>query len=100
MVLSHAQREFSFVRPLSNPLTELLIGTFEFPVVVHQLLTNFSISSVSEIHGAPANRPECVHSHSHRRADVLLGLPRLLRSYSRVAMHVVIGEIIFIGDRC
>lgn len=83
---------------LSNPLTKLLIGTFEFPVVSHQLLTDFSISSVSEIYGAAINRPECLHSHSHRWPDVLFRLPRLLRSYPRVAMHVVIGEIIFIGD--
>lgn len=101
MVLSQAERKFCvfIARPLSIRLTELLIGTFEFPAVLHQLLTNISTSSVSEIHGAAINRPECLHSHSHRGSDVLLGLPRLLRRDPRVTVHAVIGEIIFIRDR-
>lgn len=101
MVLSQAERKLCvfIARPLSTPMTKLLIGTLKFPVVLHQLLTNNSTSTVSEIHGAAINRPECLHSHSHRRLDVLLGILRLLRSYSRVAVHAVIGENIFIGDR-
>lgn len=60
-------------------------------------VANRILFSFSEIHRAATHRPERIHSHSHRRFDVLPWLPRILRSHPRVSMFAVIGKPNFIS---